>query len=85
MKAVWDGPIILLATFKILLFSIFVKILKVTFKRQIGLYCCIRIALEILGNKVIIPKFKLWIGNLTVWNLEKEAHQIRLHHFPKNW
>jgi hypothetical protein len=36
-----------------------VKILKLTFRRQIGRYCSIRIASFNFGNKTIVPKFRL--------------------------
>jgi hypothetical protein len=66
-KVVCEGPISLSATFKILLCSTFVKILKLTFNKHIGLYCCIRAASAIFGSNVITLKLRLQIGNLPAW------------------
>jgi hypothetical protein len=51
MKVVWVGPISLSATLKSLLFNTFIKILKLAFKRQIGLYYYIMTASVTFGNK----------------------------------
>jgi hypothetical protein len=64
-KAVWIGLIILWETLANLLVVTFVKILKETFNKQIDLYYCgITFASFLLGNKIMVPKFKLCRGNV---------------------
>jgi len=53
-----EGLVILLATEVNLLAKIFVKILKLTFNIQIGLYCWIWLASCSLRSNDITPKFK---------------------------
>ena len=50
----------------------FVKILKLTFSRHIGLYCWILLASCVFGNNIMTPKFKLKSGRLPLcrsWNI----------------
>src|SRR6185437_12594369 len=51
------------ATELIRLVATFVKILKLTFSRQMGLYCWILFAFQILGNKIMTPKLRLNKGS----------------------
>ena len=62
MKAVWVWLIIWSTTELKWMVVTLVKILKLTFNKQIGLYCCILFVSWIFGNKVITPKFQLKSG-----------------------
>jgi hypothetical protein len=56
------------AMFVTLLVPTFIKILKLTFTKHIGLYCSIQLASSLFGNEVITPKFCLKRGILLVCN-----------------
>ena len=66
MKAVWVGLIIWSAMELILLVTTLVKILNLTFSKQIGLYCWMWFASWTFRSKVMTPKFRLRSGN-TAW------------------
>jgi ABC-type polysaccharide/polyol phosphate export permease len=73
-KTVWDGSIILFATAVILLAITFVKILKLTFNMQIGLYCCIILTSCCFGISVITTKFKLY--KYIYIEVSKHCHEV---------
>ena len=57
IKAIWVGLTTWSATELTLIVAVLVKILKLTFRRHIGLYCWILSASLTFGNKIILPKF----------------------------
>jgi hypothetical protein len=63
IKVVCEGRMIFWATRAILFVMALVKILKLTFKRQIGLNCWIYFASFSFGKRVIIPKLRLNNGS----------------------
>jgi hypothetical protein len=62
-KVVWEGPITLLATPETRSVNTLVKILKLTFSKQIGMYYCIDIAPLHLGRSIMVPKLRLKRGS----------------------
>ena len=77
MKAVWVGWTTWSATELSLMVAAFVKILKQTLRRQIGLYCWILSASLTFGNKIISPKLRRKSSNSDRTQLENrhEEHQ----------
>jgi hypothetical protein len=71
-KAVCVGLTTFCATLFNRLVPTFVKILKLTFNTQIGLYCWIFVASGTLGIREMIPKFRLKRFNSSRWNSEKK-------------
>jgi hypothetical protein len=59
-----------------------VKILKLTFNKQIGLYCCIYLTSLDFGIKVIVPKLRLCRGNSPFMKICEQS-QIILNHIPE--
>ena len=72
IKAICEGLVMLSATELIWIVATFVNILKLTFKRQIGLYCWILLASCVFGNNIMTPKFRLKRGRSPLcrsWNI----------------
>jgi hypothetical protein len=67
-KVVCVGLIIFWATVDNLLVATLVKILKETFNKNIGLYCLITFASFFFGNKIIVPKLRLFKDKVPSWN-----------------
>jgi hypothetical protein len=67
----------LLVTVHILFVTTLVKILNLTFKRQIGLKFSTFIA-SFFGTRVITPKLRLWSGKIPLWKSSKSASKFFL-------
>jgi hypothetical protein len=72
-KAVCVGLITFFVISVILLVATFVNILKLKFRRQMGLYYCIVVASRHLGIRMIVPKFNLYSGRKPSWKSMNKA------------
>ena len=61
----------------------FVKILKLTFSKQMGLYCWILLASCVLGSRVMTPKFRLNKGRSLLCNSRNICIRSPLMSSPK--
>jgi len=73
IKAVWVGRTTWSATELSLMVAAFVNILKLTLRRQIGLYCWIHTASLILGNKIISPKLSRNNSSWPAWKVPNSS------------
>jgi hypothetical protein len=80
-KAVCVRLITFIAISAILLVATFVNILKLTFRRQMGLYRWIVVASQHLGTRMIVPMFNLYSGKEPSWKSENKAIKYPLMKF----
>jgi hypothetical protein len=62
-----------------------VKILKLTFNRQMGLYFYVFVASLHFGSRIIEPKFRLHKGRSPLWNFLNRVTRSSLTNFEQDW